>query len=90
LKHFSRTPLGLGDGRKHQVAQELRVAVLKNAGINPDGADCSSPIGGDLYHAATGRSLDRARCQLRLELLQTTLDLLAKLKELLKICHAIG
>ena len=50
----------------------------------------AAAIGGDPHHAPARRGLDRATGELGLELLQPALHLLAELKELLKICHAIG
>jgi hypothetical protein len=90
LEHFGGTPLSLRDGSEHQVTQEVRIVFLKHSGIDGDGTHGTPAIGGHLDHATARRGLDGAICQLALELLQTPLDLLSQLEELLKICHAIG
>jgi hypothetical protein len=90
LKHFGGTTLSLRNGSEHQVTQEVRIVVLKHRGIDGDGTYGTPAIRGYFDHATACRGLDGAVCQLTLKLLQTPLDLLSELEELLKICHAIG
>jgi hypothetical protein len=90
LKHLGRAPLGLGHCREYQVAQELGIVILEYGGVDKDGTHRPAAVGGHLDHAPAGRGLNGAGCQLRLQLLQPALNLLTQLKELLKVCHAIG
>ena len=62
----------------------------KTAGIDHDRSHRATAVGHDAHHAAARRGLDGATGELGLELLQPALHLLAELKELLEICHAIG
>ena len=62
----------------------------KTAGSMTTDRHGAAAVGGDPHHPAAGRRLDRPAGELGLELLQPALHLLAELKELLKICHAIG
>ena len=64
--------------------------ILKYGRIDPHCAYCATAVGGDLHHTAARGGFDGTVCQLGLKLLQPALHLLAQLKELLKICHAIG
>ena len=57
--------------------------------VDHDRADRAAAVGRDPHHAAARRGLDGPTGQLGLQLLQPALHLLAELKELLKICHAI-
>jgi hypothetical protein len=90
LEHFGRSPLGLGHGSEDQIAQELGVMILEDRRIDSNRPDGAPAVSGDFDHAAAGGGLDGATGQFALQLLQASLDLLTKLKELLKICHAIG
>jgi hypothetical protein len=64
--------------------------VLEDRRVDPDRADSAAPVRGDLDHTAARRGFDGPIGQLGLELLEPALHLLAQLKQLLKICHAIG
>jgi hypothetical protein len=90
LKHLGGPALGLSYRGQHQLTEELGVVVLEDSGIDcyrPHGAPA---ISGDLYHATAGGRFNGTGGQLRLELLKAALHLLAQLKQLLEICHAIG
>jgi hypothetical protein len=88
LQHLGGTALGFGHRSQDQITEELGVMGLENGGIDPDVTDSPASIGRHPDHTTPGRGLDGAACELGLELLQPALHLLAKLEELLKICHA--
>jgi len=90
LKHLGCTALSLGDCGEYEVTQELGVVILEDSGLDRHRTYGAPAIGGYLDHAAAGRRFDGTVGQLALELLQATLHLLPELKELLKVCHAIG
>ena len=90
LQQVGRAPLRLGHRGQHQIAEELGVVALEHGGIDDDRAHRAAAVGRDADHAAARRGLDRAAGELGLQLLQPALHLLAELKELLKICHALG
>jgi hypothetical protein len=64
--------------------------ILKDGRIDPHCAYCATAVRGDPHHAAARGGLDGPVGQLGLKLLQPALHLLAQLKKLLKICHALG
>ena len=90
LEHLRCPALRLRHGCQDEVTEELGITILKDCGINPDSPDGSPAVGGYPPHAATRRGFDGPVGQLGLQLLKPALHLLAKLKKLLKICHAIG
>jgi hypothetical protein len=90
LEHLRRSALSLSHRRQDEVTEELGVPILENRGIDPDSPDGAPAVGGYLHHASTGRGFDGPVGQFGLQLLKPALYLLAKLKELLKICHAFG
>ena len=73
----------------HEIAEELGVVALEDGRIDDHRVHHAAAIGGDAHHAAAGRGLDRPAGELGLQLLQPALHLLAELKELLKVCHAL-
>src|SRR5690606_17326026 len=79
--------LGLGDRGEHQVFEHLDVARIHDGRIDPDLADATPAIGRDRDHPAAARAGDRLVRELRLELAQMGLHLLAHLQNLLKTRH---
>jgi hypothetical protein len=90
LQHLSGATLRFGHCCEYQFPEKLGVMVLEHCGINRNRAHGTAPIRRDFHHPTTRGGLDRTGSELGLELLQTALHLLAQLKQLLKICHAIG
>jgi hypothetical protein len=90
LEHLSGATLRFGHCREYQFPEKLGVMVLKHCGIDRDRAHCAAAVSRDFHHPSPRGGLDRTGGELGLELLQTALHLLAQLKQLLKICHAIG
>jgi hypothetical protein len=89
LQHLSGATLRFGHCGEHQFPEKLGIVVLEHCGIDRNRAHGAATIGRDFDHPTTCGSLDRTGSELGLELLQTALHLLAQLKQLLKICHAI-
>ena len=90
LQEVGRAPLRLGDRGRHQIAQKLGVVPREDGRIDHHRAHGAPAIGRDPDHAAARGGLDGTAGELGLELLQPALHLLAELKELLKVRHAIG
>jgi hypothetical protein len=90
LEHLRCPALGFSHRGQDQVTEELGITILKDRGIDPDSPDGATAIGSNLHHATTRRGLDGSVGQLGLQLLKPALYLLAELKKLLKICHAVG
>jgi hypothetical protein len=89
LQHLGSPALSLRYRSQHEITEELGIVILEYPGIDPHCADCATSIRRHLDHAAAGRGFNGSAGQFGLELLQPALHLLAELKELLKICHAI-
>jgi hypothetical protein len=89
LQHFSGATLRFGYCCEYQFTEKLGVVVLKHCGIDRNGAYGAASVRRDFHHPPTRGGFDGTGGELGLELLQTALHLLAKLKQLLKICHAI-
>ena len=66
-----------------------RRALRRRPGRCCTDANGAAPVGRDPHQAAARRRLDGPAGQLGLKLLKPALHLLAELKELLKICHAV-
>jgi hypothetical protein len=90
LEHLSGPTLRFGHCGEYQFPEKLGVVVLEHCGIDCNRSHRATAIGRDFHHPSTRGRLDRTGGELGLELLQTALHLLAQLKQLLKICHAIG
>jgi len=81
--------LRLGDGGENQLGKKIGIAALERLRIDDDLAHDSSPI--CLYpNETTARSrFDETVGQFGLQLLQSTLDLLTQLEQLIEIGHGL-